>query len=277
MVDIGGRALRAVAAGPPHADRPLVVLEAGSFGIAADWAAVQAKLGAKGLRSLAYDRAGLGYSDPGPEPRDGAAIAADRQILLERLGEAGPFVFCGHSMAGLHARLFAALNRERLTGMVLVDATTPEAMDSKSVVGFVEQFSRASRLAAWGAGAGLLAPLAGTALGDAIGLPSEASGEKRWAFAHHPHNHWAAKEVEAWPQTARQGREAGPYDPNLPIAVIVAGGAGSLSGMRTVQTAPALASNLGMIETVSGANHASMLNDVFADAIVRGVEHVLSG
>ncbi|MGH6957440.1 MAG: alpha/beta hydrolase, partial [Caulobacteraceae bacterium] len=61
-----GRRLRLVEAGPASSPRPLVLLEAGSFGFSADWAAVQEKLAAEGLRSLAYDRAGLGGSDPGP-------------------------------------------------------------------------------------------------------------------------------------------------------------------------------------------------------------------
>ena len=58
-IDIGGRGLRVVRAGPTT-DGPLVVCEHGAFGCAADWAVVQDRLTAQGLRSLAYDRAGLG-------------------------------------------------------------------------------------------------------------------------------------------------------------------------------------------------------------------------
>ena len=75
MAEVGGeRRLRYVPAGPDASPRPLVLLEAGSFGFSADWAAVQAKLAAAGLRSIAYDRAGLGVSDPGPMPRDSIAM-----------------------------------------------------------------------------------------------------------------------------------------------------------------------------------------------------------
>ena len=277
LIDIGvGRTLRAVVEGPAQSPAPLVILEAGAFGLAADWAAVQAKLARKGLRSLAYDRAGLGFSRPGPEPRDGAAVADDLERLLSHLGEPGPFVHCAHSMAGLHARLFASRNRQRVVGVVLVDATTPEAMESRTVSGFVEQFARASRLAAWGAGAGLLAPFSGTPLGDFIGLDGAAGAEKRWAFASATHNHWAAKEVESWTDTARLAREAGPFDPGLPVAVILAGGSAPVAGFRAVQTAPAHASGRGFVEQVHGASHATMLNDEFADAVVRGIDHVRS-
>jgi pimeloyl-ACP methyl ester carboxylesterase len=203
-------------------------------------------------------------------------VALDLERLLAHAGEHGPFVYCGHSMAGLHARLFVARNRETVVGVVLVDATTPEAMDSRQVSDFVEHFARASRLAAWGAGAGLLAPFSGTPLGDFIGLDGAASAEKRWAFASAGHNHWAAKEVESWPDTARLGREAGPFDPKLPVAVILAGGPTPVAGFRAVQAAPARASTRGLIDQVRGASHATMLNDDFADAVVRGIDHVRS-
>src|ERR1700722_20558461 len=115
MVEIGGgRRLRAVTEGPPASPRPLVVLEAGSFGFSADWAAVQMRLAAEGLRSLAYDRAGLGVSDPGSMPRDSNAIVGDLEALLAALGETGPLIVCGHSMAGFHVRCFVCRNREQV-------------------------------------------------------------------------------------------------------------------------------------------------------------------
>ena len=58
LIDLGGRALRVVRAGP--AVGPTVILEHGAFGCAADWAVVQDKLAAKGLSSIAYDRSGVG-------------------------------------------------------------------------------------------------------------------------------------------------------------------------------------------------------------------------
>lgn len=263
-------------AGPAEATVPLVVLEAGSFGFSADWSAVQGKLARRGLRSLAYDRAGLGLSPPGEDPRDSLAIVGDLERLLRYAGEPGPFVLCGHSMAGLHVRLFAGRNRDRVVGLVLVDATTPEAMESRMVSTFVEHFGHASRLAAWGADAGLLSPLSGLGVGDTIGLDGAPSDEKRWAFSHGPHNRWAAREVAYWADGARQALEAGPLDPALPVAVILAGATNDRTGIRSLQTAPARASRRGFIENVEGASHASVLNDAYADAILRGIDHVRS-
>lgn len=276
MVVIGeGRSLHAVTAGPDEPGAPTVVLEAGAFGFSADWAAIQDKLAALRIRSLAYDRAGLGFSDPGPGPRDGLAIAADLERLLEAGGEEGPFVLCGHSMAGLHVRLFAGRNRTKVRGLVLVDATTPEAMDSPLVSGIVDQFGRAARLAAWGASSGLLGSLAGT-FGDSIGLGGRAGDEKRWAFALTSHNRWASEEVAAWRGAARQAREAGPLDTDWPVAVIVAGAPRGAGALREMQMAPARAARRGWVEQVAGASHATLLGALHCDAIVRGIRNVLS-
>ena len=83
-------------------------------------------------------------------------------------------------MAGMHVRLFAGRNAARVRGLVLVDATTPEAMDHPAAAHIVGQFANLSKLAAWGASVGLQRPLAG-ALGDAIGLPpAEVVARRPW-------------------------------------------------------------------------------------------------
>jgi pimeloyl-ACP methyl ester carboxylesterase len=265
-----GRRLRYVLAGPGDSSRPLIVLEAGSFGFSADWAAVQAKLADDGLRSIAYDRAGLGVSDPGPAPRDSRAIALDLEALLSVIGEPGPYLLCGHSMAGMHVRLFAARNAAPVRGVVLVDATTPEAMNLPAATHIVSQFANLSKLAAWGATMGLQRPLAG-ALGDAIGLPPAAKEEKQRAFADPVHNHWAAAEVEAWHSDVAQSREATPFDPAWPLAVILTGDGRHPDARHAIQTAPANASRHGVVIHVPGANHASLLGERFADHIVQAI------
>jgi pimeloyl-ACP methyl ester carboxylesterase len=272
MVEIEtGRRLRAIPAGPDASPRPLVLLEAGSFGFSADWAAVQAMLAEAGVRSLAYDRAGLGHSDPGPEPRDSWAITHDLEALLAALGEAGPLILCGHSMAGLHVRLFAGRNAARVRGLVLVDAVMPEAMDHPAAAQFVGHFNNLSKLAAWGASVGLQRPLAG-ALGDAIGLPADAKAEKRFAFADAGHNRWAAAEVAAWHASSDEARVAAAFDPAWPVTVVLTGeGREPPSPRHALQVAPAQASRAGSVVYVPGANHASLLGERHAGHIVRGI------
>jgi pimeloyl-ACP methyl ester carboxylesterase len=74
-------------------------------------------------RVCAYDRAGYGFSDPGPMPRDGEAIARDLDFGLKAAGIAGPYVIVGHSAGGLYARLFAARQRDEVRGLVFVDSS----------------------------------------------------------------------------------------------------------------------------------------------------------
>ena len=274
-----GRQMRLVCLGPPAGARPTVVLEAGAFGFSADWAAVQEELAQAGLRSCAYDRAGLGHSDPGPIPRDSLAIAADLERLLAAARERGPIILCGHSMAGLHLRVFAARNAARVVGVVLVDATTPETMDQPAARHFVAGFAHISRLAAWGAETGLQRPLSG-AFGDMIGLPMPARLEKRWAFADARHNRWAAAEVNEWAKDAEEGRKAGPYDRRWPVGVVLTGApdarldaapGGESGESRASQEVPAQQSRAGFVVRAPGANHATLLGERFAPRIVEAI------
>lgn len=271
MVDIGGRRLRLVRAGPAGGD-PTVLLEAGSFGYAVDWSVVQAELAERGLRSLAYDRAGLGHSDPGPGPRDGRAILADLQALLAAAGEAGPFLYVGHSMAGLHAHLFAAAERARLVGLVLVDAITPGSATDAAARRIARQYLRVSRLAAWAAERGIMRPFSG--LGDTIGLQPADAADKRWAFADPRHNRGAAEEVAQWDATLDQAAAAGPFDPELPVAVVTAGPVRIGERRRAMMAEPARTSRAGSVANVVAANHASLLGRRHGRAIVEAIEQV---
>jgi len=273
FVDIGGRRLRMVRAGPPEA-RPLIVLEHGAFGCAADWAVVQERLAAKGFRSLAYDRAGLGHSDPGPEPRDGHAIVADLAALLRALGERQPVVLVGHSMGGLMVRLFALTHPKQVLGVVLVDAVTPDIMNLPAGPPSIRAFSRLLKVAKFAAGLGLMRPVAWLTH-NLIGLTSEARAEKRRIHGSASHARWASAEVDFWPTTSDQAGEQ-EFPPKLPIAVITAGAERVALALKTVQAIPALNSRHGYVEHVAGAKHASLLGLRFADPIVRGVEQVLA-
>lgn len=273
QVDIGGRALRIVRAGPDEA-RPLILLECGAFGSSVDWAEVQSRLARQGLRSLAYDRAGLGYSDPGPMPRDGEAILADIEAMLAALGETQPLVFVGHSMGGLFARLFARRHPERTLGVVLVDAATAETIEAAIAATPLALYRRAMGGVGLAARLGFSRPVS-LFIADMIGLTGAARIEKRLVSGAPRHAWWSTREVQSWADSSRQGREAGPYPTDLPVAAVLAGGEGEARPLKALQAAPALASRRGLVEYVKGANHASLLGPGHADAVVRGVNHVL--
>lgn len=268
-----GRSLRLVCEGPRSA-RPVVWLEAGAFGFSADFGATQAALVADGWRTCSYDRAGMGYSDPGPGPRDGLAIVSDFEKLVEKSGEPGPYILVGHSMAGLRLREYAGRNPDKIAGLVLVDAATAEAADNPRLQGFIKAFASASRWAARGASIGLYKPLTRTGLGDKIGLPPQASAEKRWAFAYGRHNRTAADEVEMWAQASTQAAAQPPFDPAWPVAVVTAGPLKGREDWKRIQAKPARDSRHGLIDNVEAATHNRLLGKDFADHIVKAVAFV---
>ena len=77
-------------------------------------------------RVCAYDRAGLGASDPQPRsPETAADVLADLHAALEAAGEAGPFVPVGFHFGGLVARLYASTYPDEIAGLVLVEGIPP--------------------------------------------------------------------------------------------------------------------------------------------------------
>lgn len=274
MVDIGGRRLRLVCEGP-RSERPVVWLEAGAFGGAADFAAVQAKLAARGLRSCAYDRAGMGYSDPGPKPRDGDAIAADLEALIAASGERGPFVLAGHSMAGLYVRQFAARNPDQVVGLVLVDAVTPEMIGAPGAERFVRRMTRVARLGAVAGTLGLTKPLYW--LPDRIGNTPAGLAEKRRGFISGRQSRAALAEVESWRAAAEQTLAAGPLDPDWPVAVVTAGPeTPERAAWNVARHAPGRDSRSGRVENVAAANHTTLLGTTHGERVVAAIEHVLA-
>jgi pimeloyl-ACP methyl ester carboxylesterase len=93
------------------ADRPTVVLEAGSGGFAASMAWLHRDLAAH-TTVVAYDRAGYGFSDPADRPLAAASVAEDLHEALQRRQLPGPYLLVGHSLGGGYVRVFAARHRD---------------------------------------------------------------------------------------------------------------------------------------------------------------------
>jgi len=103
---------------------PTIVLESGLGNDALIWGGVQPIL-SKTTRVCSYDRAGFGWSDALPAPRDADHIAAELHGLLLQAKVTGPIVLMGHSIAGIYIRDYATRYPENLVGLVFVDGSTP--------------------------------------------------------------------------------------------------------------------------------------------------------
>jgi pimeloyl-ACP methyl ester carboxylesterase len=161
MVDVGGHALHLSCIGQGS---PAVILETGLGSTSSAWALVQPAV-ATSTRTCAYDRAGLGWSQPGPEPRDARQISAELHSLLQTAGVAGPYVLVGHSNGGLYSRMYAGMYPNDVAGMVLVDATPSDLFTylpatRADQVGLGQQATSAEWLARFGLARLLIAPRA---------------------------------------------------------------------------------------------------------------------
>jgi pimeloyl-ACP methyl ester carboxylesterase len=121
LVELKGRSLHLLSMGEGS---PAVVFESGLMSTVLSWGDIQVEI-AKDARAVSYDRAGLGWSDPGPAPRDAGQIVNELHQLLEQAHVPPPFILVGHSFGGLTTRLFAARYPEEVAGLVLIDPVVP--------------------------------------------------------------------------------------------------------------------------------------------------------
>ena len=92
FVDVGGYRLHLWCTGD---GAPGVILDAGLGGTSAGWGFVQPEV-ARFTRVCSCDRAGMGYSDPGPSPRTARRVASELAELLARSGITGPSCSSGN-------------------------------------------------------------------------------------------------------------------------------------------------------------------------------------
>ena len=111
-----------------------VVFDSGWEDWAPAWAVVQPQV-AKWARACSYDRAGAGFSSPGPMPRTSVRIASELHSALHNAGIRGPYILVGNAFGGDPARTFADLYTAELAGLVLVEADAsdlePKAMQEE--------------------------------------------------------------------------------------------------------------------------------------------------
>lgn len=125
LISVGTHKLHVIS----HGDEgPTVVFDHGAGGSALTWSLVYPEI-AKMAKVLVYDRAGYGWSEPGPLPRTNEKCVDDLYELLKNID--GPIILVGHSYGGINIRLFADRYPEKAAGMVLVDATHEDELTDR--------------------------------------------------------------------------------------------------------------------------------------------------
>lgn len=240
LVDVGGYRLHLHCSGQGS---PTVVLDAGLGMPSASWVLVQPVV-AQWTRVCAYDRAGYGFSDPGPTPRTSQRIVEELHTLLDRAGERAPYVLAGHSFGGFTMRLFARRFPEQVTGLVLIDASHEDLMTRLPEAGGQtpqqrrRQMQREIDLGLVGLRFGLLRlvpTLAGWDTTDITlrRLPPQAVQQMLALFLTPKAIRSAGDEMDAFAESADQLRASGKLGA-LPVVVLTADGR---TGEQAGQTA----------------------------------------
>ncbi len=129
LVDVGGHRLHIDCTGTGS---PTVIIEAGLGDWSTGWSIVQQGV-AKTTRVCTYDRAGWGWSESGPLPRDAAQFAKELHTLLQNANIPGPYVMAGHSLGGLGVRVFVHDYASEVAGVVLMDSMSPRQFTQPQV------------------------------------------------------------------------------------------------------------------------------------------------
>lgn len=115
--DIGGRSLNLYCSGTGS---PTVIFESTGGLTGYRWLKIQREV-ADLTRACWYDRAGMGWSDPGPFPNHSDSVAHDLHDLLKAAHVLPPYVLVGEAMGAFHVRVFQAYYPAEVKGMLLVD------------------------------------------------------------------------------------------------------------------------------------------------------------
>jgi pimeloyl-ACP methyl ester carboxylesterase len=258
LVNVDGHQMHLQVRGP-DIDGPTVVLDAGMGSFSPNWHWVQVEL-APTVKSVAYDRAGLGWSRPSRRQRDAQTIAMELRDALREAGIEPPYVLAGHSFGGLPVRAFADLYPELTAGLVLVDASHPDQWVRWPTPHAAQILEVSQRIVGWLGWFGLLRVL-NLSRRISAGLPARQAAELRAGAALPGYAATEAAQIRSWSVSREQLRAAAPLD-DLPLAVLAVseqpvGGELLTALQRQLSELTAHAS----FETVQGASHESLISD----------------
>jgi pimeloyl-ACP methyl ester carboxylesterase len=211
LIGVTGRRMHIRCAG---GGTPAVVIIPGMGETSSDWEAVHQAL-ASHSTACAYDRPGLGWSDPAPGRPTAAGMAHDLHRLLHLAGITPPFVLVGHSLGGLVARMFSSLYPGEVAGVALIDSSHPQQAPLLPKIQLLDH--RGGKVAAvvldYARSVGLTAMR--------LSLRRNEPAGRRVASRLFPHGRWAgAKELFAFAAISRDTARAAGHLGDLPLAVI---------------------------------------------------------
>lgn len=218
MIDVGGHRLHIYCTGQGE---PTVVMESGMSGWSTDWSLVQPEI-AKVTRVCTYDRAGYGWSEKGPQPRDSQQAATELHSLLSKSEIDRNIILIGHSLGGLFVQYYAKTYPEQIAGMILVDSVHPEQslrmeeVIRKKYEGNLRALTLTTRIFAR---TGLLRLSGQSVTSIADKLPGELQFMVRHLGFQSKAYRALDEEMASFQQSQSEVQNAGPL-PNVPLAIV---------------------------------------------------------
>lgn len=127
LISVGAHRLHIFCMGDAN-DKPTVIIDSGLGGFSLEWREIQTELSDR-FQICTYDRAGYGWSDPGPFPRTTKTIITELRILLKRSKIQPPYLLLGHSFGGYNMMYFSKVFPKEVAGLVLIDSSHPQQAD----------------------------------------------------------------------------------------------------------------------------------------------------
>jgi pimeloyl-ACP methyl ester carboxylesterase len=253
---------------------PTVVLEAGMGSFSPNWHWVQQEL-APTVRSVAYDRPGLGWSRRSPRPRDAQTIAIELRDALREAGLEPPYVLVGHSFGGLPVRAFADLYPALTAGLVLVDASHPDQWVRWPTPHADKIVEVSQRVLSWLGWLGLLRAL-DLSRDISAGLPAMQVAQLRAGAALPGFAATEAAQIRCWSASREQLNAAAPLG-DLPVGVLGVSEQPVGGELLTVlQHEQAQLTESATFEVVLGASHESVISDrEHARVVVAAIQAVV--
>src|SRR5215208_1563339 len=217
MVDVGDYSLHLNCTGEAGG-APTVVMDSGLGGTVLDWQLVQPEL-ARSMQVCTYDRAGMGWSDPGAQPRTSDQIVIELHTLLGNAGITGPYVLVGHSFGGTNVQVYASKYPNEVAGLVLVDS----ALEDEKAVALTQSLQPSPVLLKIYATIGLTR-LPYTLGGEPPGLTSPELEDEQAAISSHRKHVFAVADETSSLQESFNDNRADPMSlGNKPLMVLSAG------------------------------------------------------
>ena len=131
LIDLGGYQLHFYTLGEKNSSLPTIILDHSLGGLDGYFLIEELS---KLTQVFIYDRAGYGWSDQSPYPRNSEQIVKELNTLLTQAEIEPPYILIGDSFGSYNVRLYAHQFPQKVVGIILTDALYEQEMLKMSIL-----------------------------------------------------------------------------------------------------------------------------------------------